>query len=246
VPLLRPTVGIVGGRSTLSYTEFCKAMASLGISLTSEVEELWKSLDADGSGEIVYHELKAALTPHATPAKPSAQAMDPNNQRHDWHYSRQDWEQAAGLIERPSGIRDTPYAQQVGVHRADMDRYMMEHGRDTTVAKHVPKEHARGKLHGMGKIDADASDGAAVRKQLRSAIGHMASARVIDVLRAWDTDGNGSISMREFAGAMAALGLSASATEMKELFAEFDPDHSGAIDYHELKEALTGRPASRR
>jgi hypothetical protein len=98
---------------TISYDEFKKGMASIGITVTSEVEELWKSLDADGSGEIVYHELKAALTPHATPAKPSAQAMDPHNQRHDWHYSRQDWEQAPALIEGINATRDIPYSEQV-------------------------------------------------------------------------------------------------------------------------------------
>jgi hypothetical protein len=57
---------------TISYDEFKKTMASIGVSVTAEVEQLWKAFDADGSGEIVYHELKAALDPYGTANAPSA------------------------------------------------------------------------------------------------------------------------------------------------------------------------------
>ena len=43
---------------------------------------------------------------------------------------------------------------------------------------------------------------------------------------------------------MTALGLSASADEMGALFDEFDPDHSGSIDYSELASALQVRKKS--
>ena len=57
--------------AAISYAEFQKAMSTLGLTVSAEVEELWKSFDKDGTGEIVYHELLESLTPSLAPAKPS-------------------------------------------------------------------------------------------------------------------------------------------------------------------------------
>ena len=94
-----------------------------------QVEELWGAFDKDGSGEIVYHELLAALTPALAPAKPSLQTLDPHNSRADWRYSKRDWEGAGSLIERHSDVRAEAYSTQVKFHQADINAYMMEHGR---------------------------------------------------------------------------------------------------------------------
>ena len=51
----------------------------------------------------------------------------------------------------------------------------------------------------------------------------------------------GTISRREFAKAMATLGLGASTEEMDDIFATFDPDGSGTIEYAELQSALMPR-----
>ena len=90
-----------------------------------QVEELWGAFDKDGSGEIVYHELKAALTPALAPAKPSLQTLDPHNSRADWRYSKRDWESAGSLIER-NYIRDVPYSEDVRMHKEDVDAYFLK------------------------------------------------------------------------------------------------------------------------
>lgn len=59
------------------------------------------------------------------------------------------------------------------------------------------------------------------------------------VLCTADTDDNGAISRREFAGAMTALGLTADDEEMSDLFDALDPDGSGMIEYSELKTLLS-------
>ena len=65
----------------------------------------------------------------------------------------------------------------------------------------MPKHHHRGNFGEM-KLEKGTSavDATGVRSQLRGAMERMATTRVIDVLRAWDTDENGEISRREFAG----------------------------------------------
>ena len=85
----------------------------LGITVSSEVEELWAAFDKDGSGEIVYHELLEALTPTLAPAKPSLQTLDPHNSRADWRYNKRDWQNAGDAIERQSEIRAEAYSTQV-------------------------------------------------------------------------------------------------------------------------------------
>jgi len=51
-------------------------------------------------------------------------------------------------------------------------------------------------------------------------------------------DGNGNISQREFRGAIAALGYSASRADVDRLFDELDTDKSGQMDYRELAKVL--------
>ena len=99
----------------ISKVEFAQAMRMLHFS-DVDIDEAWKIFDADGSGQIVYHELVAVLKPMVTAANPSKQAMDPNNQRQVFHYNRQDQQDAARLIERNS-TRDTPYEEMERVRR---------------------------------------------------------------------------------------------------------------------------------
>tara|TARA_B110001452_G_scaffold139496_1_gene115952 strand:- start:1888 stop:2223 length:336 start_codon:yes stop_codon:yes gene_type:complete len=90
------------------------------------------------------------------------------------------------------------------------------------------------------------------------------SSKVMTLFRKWDTDENGEVSVLEFkqasrrhdhacatthaptthpciracAQAMHLLGLKAADTDIARLFASFDPDGSGAIDFRELNKAL--------
>ena len=97
---------------TISYKEFEKAMRSLGCEVTDEVETLWNQIDTDGSGEIAYAELLAALNPRCGGGGdgPSADALDPNNKRGAFKYGKHEAEGAEKLIERNT-TRDESYAE---------------------------------------------------------------------------------------------------------------------------------------
>lgn len=69
-------------------------------------------------------------------------------------------------------------------------------------------------------------------------------ARVVDLFKAWDEDGSGCISKKEFRRALVALELSASFPDMNALFDAIDRDGSGHIEYKELQRALTTRPSA--
>ena len=58
--------------------------------------------------------------------------------------------------------------------------------------------------------------------------------RLTDLLKKWDLDGNGTVDRKEFAEAVAALGCNAPREEIDGLFATFDKDGSGQIDYQEI------------
>ena len=62
--------------------------------------------------------------------------------------------------------------------------------------------------------------------------------RAIDLLRDWDEDGNGTVSLREFTKALPVIGLKVSAETAQTLFAEFDADGSGEVDLAELNRKL--------
>ena len=67
-------------------------------------------------------------------------------------------------------------------------------------------------------------------------------ARVIDIFRAWDEDGSGTVEKREFSKALPMLGLKVSRAQSDELFDTFDEDRSGAIDYSEIHHKVSYAP----
>ena len=75
-------------------------------------------------------------------------------------------------------------------------------------------------------------------EQLRARLAGQWS-RVRDLLNEWDADGNGRISRSEWAVALPrALGGGVSASAADALFAVFDRDHSGEVDFSELNALL--------
>ena len=70
------------------------------------------------------------------------------------------------------------------------------------------------------------------------------AARVIDLFREWDTDGNGEISRSEFHKAIVKLGFDAPKSDIDELFTAWDPDGSGTLDFKELRKILKTEPSS--
>ena len=77
----------------------------------------------------------------------------------------------------------------------------------------------------------------ALSQQLREALVQNA-ARVIDLFREWDEDGDGQISKKEFEDAMPMLGLDVDVSVVDSLFDEFDCDASGEITFRELNKIL--------
>ena len=62
--------------------------------------------------------------------------------------------------------------------------------------------------------------------------------KISSLFRSWDVNGDGWITKREFAKGMGVLGLGVSPDDVDELFAWFDPDNSGTIEFGELNTLL--------
>ena len=62
--------------------------------------------------------------------------------------------------------------------------------------------------------------------------------RVIDLFREWDQDEDGQVTRKEFIKGLASLKMSVDAADIDALFAHFDPDGSGTLDYKELQSVL--------
>lgn len=138
------------------------------------------------------------------------------------------------------------YSQEMVVNEYNANAYYTQGylRSDAPAGKNfVPKEHRVGRMPGV-KLDAHA-DLDSVQSQLRDAMVSMATTRVIDVFRCWDTDESGTISRKEFTKAMATLGLDQGSDEIEALFDRFDPDGSGVIEYKELAKALKPSHAAR-
>ena len=85
--------------------------------------------------------------------------------------------------------------------------------------------------------DEELSPAQLLQKRLRDALSANAI-RVIDLFKEWDENGDGKISLNEFARALPLLGLHADEFAAKRLFASFDADNTGEIEMRELQQAL--------
>merc|ERR1719272_1223165 len=70
------------------------------------------------------------------------------------------------------------------------------------------------------------------------------AARVIDLFREWDEDGDGRVSKKEFRRALPLLGLQVPREEVDALFDSWDPDGSGSLVMAELRERLLAHSAA--
>ena len=76
-----------------------------------------------------------------------------------------------------------------------------------------------------------------VPNQIRTALNER-HARVVDLFKQMDDDGSGHVSCAEFIKAMEEFGLQAPYETMSAVFASFDIDGSGSIEYKELEQLL--------
>ena len=103
------------------------------------------------------------------------------------------------------------------------------------------RKHAGGRVgnrtnSGLVQLVASA-DGPSVPEQLVNIlVTHRA--RVLDLFREWDEDGDGLVDVCEFRAALSLLGYDAPKPDINALFRLFDSDASGAISFDELHRAL--------
>ena len=103
------------------------------------------------------------------------------------------------------------------------------------VKKDVPKV----KPSPLGTFDLDEGpDAPPISQQLATAL-KKNSARVLDLFRSWDADGDGEVSRAEFHRAMPALGLEVPKKDIDDLFSEWDKDGGGALGLRELQKILS-------
>ena len=89
-------------------------------------------------------------------------------------------------------------------------------------------------------VDLDETSSLSVQQQLAEILTKEA-VRVIDLFRAWDEDGNGVVSRKEFRKAMPLLGLQVPRPAVDALFDSWDPDGSGELSLRELSQRLKRR-----
>ena len=99
--------------------------------------------------------------------------------------------------------------------------------------------HGQRKEKLLNHFQFDSTPGSkSVQEQLREVLVGT-GARVTDLFNAWDYNGNGSISRREFKQALTLLGMGQSTEEeMHAIFDTFDLDGSGVISMRELQKHL--------
>ena len=104
--------------------------------------------------------------------------------------------------------------------------------------KHALRKGPSKKTSVVGAIDLDESEGALpVQVQLQHALAK-SSARVIDLFKEFDVDGDGTVSAKEFRTAMPLLILNVPRADVDALFSSWDPDGSGTLTLKELEKVL--------
>ena len=84
-------------------------------------------------------------------------------------------------------------------------------------------------------IDLDGTD--AVASTLAAAL-TANQTRVMDIFRKWDANHDGIVSRDEFGQAVTKLGIDVATAEVDALWATFDKDRSGSVDFREVQKNL--------
>jgi len=95
----------------------------------------------------------------------------------------------------------------------------------------------------LAGLDLDEDSDKPIHVQLQEALSKQ-GARVMDLFREWDADGDGEVSKDEFRKAMPMLGLDYPMTAMDALFDSFDKDGGGTIDFKEIQKMMRRPPGS--
>jgi len=103
--------------------------------------------------------------------------------------------------------------------------------------KEIKTEKERKKGTILGQFDFDESSDVPYDQQLAKAL-KTSGARVLDLFREMDVNGDGEVSRDEFHRAMPILGLEVPKADIDKLFNTWDPDGSGIVTFAEMKKLL--------
>ena len=125
------------------------------------------------------------------------------------------------------------YAERSAIARSKISRLQerMTQAREAKAAM-AAVEHANAEIERLN-----------MNQSLESRLGTLllqkaSGLRISDLVRKWDTDGNGSIDADEFRLNVKKLGLVAADFEIGQLFRDLDADGGGSLDADELKKAI--------
>jgi Ca2+-binding EF-hand superfamily protein len=78
-------------------------------------------------------------------------------------------------------------------------------------------------------------------KPVKKALDEEDLEEIKEAFHLFDTDGSGSIDVRELKAAMRALGFQVKKAEIRQMIADIDKDESGTINLDEFIEMMTGK-----
>ena len=87
--------------------------------------------------------------------------------------------------------------------------------------------------------------GASLRKPEKPKLDEEQVEELREAFNLFDTDGSGTIDAKELKAAMRALGFQVKKADVRKMIAEVDKDDSGAIDFDEFVEMMTGKMSER-
>ena len=181
----------------------------------ARVIDLFRSWDRDGSATIDLQEFTKAL-------QAMGMQYSDGDMRLIFEHLDADGSGLVDYVELNSRLRPKAVPKQLHKLRTDMQ---LRRGSSKLVG-----------ITGRKKLDLSPG-GPSVPEQLQTILRDN-FLKVLDIFRMWDVDDDGTISKKEFAEAIGALGYDTSRDDTDAVFAEFDTDGSGVLDYHEMYQQL--------
>ena len=239
----------------------------MGIHTEEAMRKRFLSLDQNGNGEIEYYEflifvLNDTCRRSAARVKDLIAAWDQDKSglmerdefrtfvRHlgfqarddeiDMVFDAWDFDRSGSLNNRELEQKLMAFTREEAAH-GDKDYGVLQEHRLRDVG--LDREDAQAKVKrtmAANRVDASDAKGAMdVVRKLRTALnGERGVVRILDVIRAWDTDGDSLVTNAEFRQALKSLGFVIAKKEVDELFTILDKDGSGAIEFAELGRLL--------
>ena len=200
---------------------------------SSRVVDLFRAWDEDGGGTIdkkEFHKAIRALGFEVEKDQTDAvfESLDDDNS------GKLEYKELAEMLRKGAG------ADAVKRNLKRMQGKGPDHGRGAKLTnKNLNKNYQGSRTATLpDTVKLEATSDKSIQTQLAEAL-NAAGAKLIDLFREWDDDGNGALDKKELRQAVAALGYDAPKKDVDALFDSIDKDSSGWIEYEEVKKALS-------